>query len=76
MAAARGEVWLAELDPVRGHELAGRRPCMVLSVDTFNRGPGDLGHHRPAYHRSTPTRITRPDHPAGGWPGPSSFHHV
>jgi mRNA interferase MazF len=42
VAAGRGEVWLTELDPVRGHEQAGRRPCVVLSVDAFNRGPAGL----------------------------------
>jgi len=39
---ARGEVWLAELDPVRGHEQAGSRPVLVLSVDPFNSGPAEL----------------------------------
>lgn len=39
---ARGEVWLAELNPVRGHEQAGRRPVLVVSEDLFNRGPAGL----------------------------------
>jgi len=39
---ARGEVWLAELSPTRGHEQAGRRPALVVSDDLFNRGPADL----------------------------------
>jgi mRNA interferase MazF len=30
------------LDPVEGHEQAGRRPALVLSVDAFNAGPADL----------------------------------
>lgn len=38
----RGEVWLADLDPVRGHEQAGRRPVLVVSVDPFNSGPSSL----------------------------------
>lgn len=38
----RGEVWLVDLDPVRGREQAGRRPALVLSVDAFNAGPADL----------------------------------
>lgn len=37
--AVRGEVWLIDLDPVRGHELAGRRPAIIVSNDHFNRGP-------------------------------------
>ena len=39
---ARGEVWLAELSPTRGHEQAGRRPVLVVSEDLFNRGPAGL----------------------------------
>lgn len=38
----RGEVWLADLDPVRGHEQAGRRPVVVVSHDTLNQGPAGL----------------------------------
>ncbi len=38
----RGEIWLADLDPTRGRERAGRRPVLVLSVDAFNSGPADL----------------------------------
>lgn len=39
---SRGEVWLVNLNPVRGREQAGRRPCLVISVDLFNNGPADL----------------------------------
>jgi mRNA interferase MazF len=35
-------VWHADLDPVRGHEQAGRRPVLVISEDIFNRGPARL----------------------------------
>ncbi len=35
----RGEIWDADLDPVRGHEQAGRRPVLIISTDGFNRGP-------------------------------------
>jgi mRNA interferase MazF len=35
----RGEVWLINLDPVRGHEQAGSRTCLVISDDLYNRGP-------------------------------------
>lgn len=38
----RGEIWLVQLDPVRGHEQAGRRPCLVVSVDSFNSSPALL----------------------------------
>ncbi|HVA51277.1 MAG TPA: type II toxin-antitoxin system PemK/MazF family toxin [Pirellulales bacterium] len=33
----RGEIWWADLDPVRGREQAGLRPVLVLSHDVFNR---------------------------------------
>src|SRR4029453_10027133 len=36
----RGDVRWAELDPVRGHEQAGRRPVLVLCHDVFNDGSG------------------------------------
>jgi mRNA interferase MazF len=38
----RGDVWLVDLNPTRGHEQAGRRPALVASVDLFNRGPAGL----------------------------------
>ena len=39
---SRGEVWLVNLDPTKGHEQAGRRPGLVVSVDLFNHGPAGL----------------------------------
>lgn len=33
---SRGEVWLVDLSPTRGHEQAGRRPALVISADRFN----------------------------------------
>jgi mRNA interferase MazF len=39
---SRGEIWLVDLDPTRGHEQAGRRPALVVSVDLFNHGPAGL----------------------------------
>src|SRR3954463_12542736 len=38
----RGEVWLTNLDPAFGHEQAGRRPVLVVSVDPFNSGLSGL----------------------------------
>ncbi|MDQ3814514.1 MAG: type II toxin-antitoxin system PemK/MazF family toxin, partial [Armatimonadota bacterium] len=38
----RGEVWRAELDPVRGHEQGGTRPVLIVSDDAFNTGPAAL----------------------------------
>ena len=38
----RGEIWLVDLNPTRGHEQAGKRPGLVVSVDLFNQGPAGL----------------------------------
>jgi len=38
----RGEVWWVNLDPIKGHELGGHRPCLIVSVDEFNRIPHGL----------------------------------
>jgi mRNA interferase MazF len=38
----RGEIWLVDLNPTRGHEQGGRRPGLVVSVDLFNQGPAGL----------------------------------
>lgn len=38
----RGGVWIVDLNPVRGHEQAGTRPALIVSVDRFNRGPAGL----------------------------------
>lgn len=38
----RGEIWLADLSPMRGHEQAGTRPVLILSSNTFNHGPASL----------------------------------
>lgn len=41
-AAGQGEVWDCQLSPVEGHEQAGRRPCLVISVDQLGTGPSEL----------------------------------
>jgi len=38
----RGSVWLVNLDPTVGHEQAKRRPCVIISADTYNQGPSGL----------------------------------
>lgn len=37
MIILRGEIWLAELNPVRGSEQAGTRPVLVLQTNAINR---------------------------------------
>lgn len=34
---ARGEIWFADLNPIRGHEQGGQRPCLVISANLFNQ---------------------------------------
>lgn len=41
-SADRGDIWLADLNPVRGHEQDGRRPVLIVSVDAFNQSRADL----------------------------------
>ena len=38
----RGDVIWADLNPVRGHEQAGRRPVVVISHDVFNERSGTV----------------------------------
>ena len=38
----RGEIRWADLNPVRGHEQAGRRPVLILSHDVFNENSGTV----------------------------------
>jgi len=39
---SRGDVWLVNLSPTRGHEQAGQRPALVVSDDLLNHGPSGL----------------------------------
>lgn len=39
---SRGEIWLVDLNPTRGHEQAGVTPGLVVSADLFNHGPAGL----------------------------------
>jgi len=38
----RGSIHWADLNPVRGHEQAGRRPVVVLSQNVFNERSGTI----------------------------------
>src|ERR1700684_1246153 len=38
----RGEIWFFNPDPTVGREQKKPRPCLILSVDTYNNGPADL----------------------------------
>jgi mRNA interferase MazF len=41
-APRRGEIFLADLDPIVGREQKGRRPFLVLSLHDMNKAPADL----------------------------------
>jgi mRNA interferase MazF len=38
----RGEIYWADLGPVRGHEQSGLRPVLILSHDIFNERSGTV----------------------------------
>lgn len=38
----RGDVFLADLDPIVGSEQSGRRPFLVLSIRQMNKAPAGL----------------------------------
>jgi mRNA interferase MazF len=38
----RGEIWLVNLDPIKGREQAGTRPALVISVEPFNNSGLEL----------------------------------
>ncbi len=38
----RGDIWWVNLEPVKGHEQGGKRPCLIVSVNEFNRIPHGL----------------------------------
>jgi mRNA interferase MazF len=70
--AARGEVWLVDLDPSRGHEQAGRRPALIVSTDRFNLGRAGLVIAVPMTTRDRGIVLhVRVDPPEGGVGDPS-----
>lgn len=38
----RGDIWWADLNPVRSHEQAGVRPVLIISHDIFNQRSGTV----------------------------------
>ena len=62
----RGEVWLLDFDPIIGHEQAGIRPGIVLSMDRFNRGPSSLMFVCPLTSRSRNLSFHLPVEPPEG----------
>jgi mRNA interferase MazF len=69
----RGEIWLADFEPVIGHEQGRKRPALIVSNDQFNNGPAGLVVVVPLTTRERermPLRV-RIDPPEGGLRDPS-----
>ena len=47
------------LDSIRGHELGGTRPCLIVSVNPFNRTPAEIAVVVPltSRRRNIPTHV-------------------
>ncbi len=67
MKPLRGEIWLVDQNPVKGHEQAGKRPVLVISVNLFNQGPAELAVVLPVttQNKHIPLHV-RIDPPDGG----------
>ncbi len=64
---SRGEIWSVNLSPPRGHEQAGVRPALIVSVDAFNHGPAGLALVVPLTTRERGIPLHVPvDPPEGG----------
>ena len=63
----RGDVWEVDLDPARGHEQGGRRPCVVVSSDLLHAIPSQLAMLLPITKRDrgVPSHVAF-DPPEGG----------
>ena len=64
--AGQGDVWDCRLGPVEGHEQAGRRPCLVISVDQLGKGPSELAIVVPITRTHRTALDLRIDPPEGG----------
>ncbi len=64
--AGQGETWECQLSPIEGHEQAGRRPCLVISVDQLGKGPSDLAIVVPITRTGRVALDFRIDPPEGG----------
>jgi len=61
----QSEIWMADLDPTRGHEQPGKRPVLVVSADTFNTSPAGLVVVLPITSKSKGIRAHLPIEPNG-----------
>lgn len=60
----RGDIYIATLDPVEGHEQSCRRPVLVISRDAINQAPLTVtvmvGSDSANYPRDYPTNVRVP----------------
>ena len=64
---SRGDVWRADLEPVRGHEQGRVRPVLVISNNVLNHGHSSLVTIVPMTTKGRPIRsFLRVDPPQGG----------
>jgi len=65
--AHQGEVWFCDLSPIRGHEQAGSRPAVVISVDQLSAGASELAIVVPLTRTNRPSPLyVALDPPEGG----------
>lgn len=63
----QGEVWFCDLNPIRGHEQAGSRPAVVISVDQLSAGASELAIVVPLTRTNRPSPLyVAIDPPEGG----------
>jgi mRNA interferase MazF len=58
--AHQGEVWFCDLDPTRGHEQAGSRPAVVISVEQLSAGASELAIVVPLTRTNRPSPLYVP----------------
>jgi mRNA interferase MazF len=64
---ARGDIWLIDFDPTRGHEQAGKRPALVISADLLNQSGAEIAIVVPITSKGKGIRSHVPiDPPEGG----------
>jgi len=73
---SRGEVWRADLEPVRGHEQGRVRPVLVISNDVFNHGNSNLVTIVPMTTKGRPLSIISENRAARGRGFEDKLHHV
>jgi mRNA interferase MazF len=65
--AHQGELWFCDLNPIWGHEQAGSRPAVVISVDQLSAGASELAIVVPLTRTNRPSPLyVALDPPEGG----------